>query len=217
MDNFLKLQDLLWKAKYLMRTEEEKKTAAVEEKLHNEKPHIKEFRDNLEPSGITIGEHYSSWANDHWLTEKNACIRMMLAFIKTGGSWNDPLIMGFIAAWANSEIQHPVLERMVKHTLSNNLLTHPLTTLVSDYHKYLRKKPSHAPKKDVIEYLPTLMTYFEVKSISGTGKQLKIDNKTVRSHLTTLAGVNYKILIDENFKYYKKIKETHAKWLLINK
>lgn len=220
MDSFLKLQDLLRKAEQYLLTEDEKELLAEEEKLHREKPHIKEQLDyinSLRSTKITIGEHYSSSANYHWLHEKNACIRMMLAFIRTGGDWYSPLIIGFIAAWANSEIQHPVLERMVKHILLNNLLECPLNTTMSDYARINSKKPNHAPTKDVIEYLPTLMTYFEVKTINGTGKQLKIDNKTVRSHLTKLVGADYKILIDENFRFYKEIKEVHAKWMLINK
>ena len=220
MDNFLKLQDLLRKAEQYLLTEEEKELLAEEEKLHREKPHIKEqlnFIDSLFSTKITIGEFHSSRANHLWLDEKNACIRMMLAFIRTGGNWHDPLIVGFVAAWANSEIQHPVLERMVKHILLNNLLECPLNTTMSDYARIASKNPNHAPTKDVIEYLPTLMTYFEVRTINGTGKQLQIDNKTVRSHLTKLAGADYKILIDENFRFYNEIKEVHAKWMLINK
>jgi hypothetical protein len=218
MGNFLLLQELLREAKYCVLTEDEQESWAAEIKLHEEKTHIKELHDMIESNGEkTIGEHFSSMANHHWRDEKNACLRMMLAFIKSNGSWHSSLIIGFIAAWANSEIQHPVLERMVKHTLNNNLLKYPLTTKVSDYEKSINTKPSHAPKKDVIEYLPTLMTFFEVKTINGTGTQLKIDNKTVRSHLTKLAEGDYKILIDESFEHYKWIKKVHAKWVLINK
>jgi len=163
----------------------------------------------------TIGEYFSRQAHHHWNNEKSESIEYISDYIETSETCCDTTIIGFIGAWTNSEIQHPIIEKLVKHTLKNNLLKYPLNTTVRKYLASNSKKPSHAPKKDVIHYLDTLMTYFEVRTINGTSKRLSIAPKSVREHLKKLVAPddNYQILLDESFIYYNDIQLIYNKWI----
>jgi uncharacterized protein (UPF0305 family) len=164
---------------------------------------------------ISIGEYYSRQAHYHWNNEKNESIEVISDYIVTGEAICPSTIIGFIAAWTNSEIQHPIVEKLVKHTLKNNLLKLPLNTTVSDYLAFINKKPNHAPIKDPIESLEVLMFYFKIKSVNGVYNKLKMPRATIKDHLDKLVGkgYDYKILIDQNFEHYKKIEIIYKKWI----
>jgi hypothetical protein len=210
------LSELLSQAEFTLVTEEEKYA-------YNNNPQIismfKEMDERIKElpdlNEISIGDYYSRYAHCHWNNEKSDCIEDISVYIKSGETVSSSMILGFIAAWVNSEIQHPKVEELVKHTMKHDLLKYPLTTTVNDYVNLSRKKPNHRPIKHPIHYLDTLMVYFEIRTVNGTGNRLGISPKSVREHLTKLVGANesYKILIDEEFKYYNAIQKTYIKWL----
>lgn len=210
------LLELLSTAEFTLVTEEEKYA------YNNNPQRIPAWKDLDEQidklpdfNEISIGDYYSRYAHCHWNNEKDDCIENISDYIKSGETVSSSTILGFIAAWVNSEIRHPKIEELVKHTMKHDLLKCPLTTTVNDYVNLSRKKPNHRPSKHPIYYLDTLMTYFEIKTINGTGTRLGIDNKSVREHLTKLVGVDehFSILIDEQFQYYKNIQKSYIKWL----
>jgi hypothetical protein len=216
MDVLLKL---LSQADYVLTTEDEinafnndprwiSKFKRLDEKLER-------CRENHDFTKLSIGEYFSRTAHYHWRTEESESIEHILEYIKTGETYDPTGIIGFIAAWTNSEIQHPIIEKLVKHTLQNNLMKYPLNTKVIDYFAAVNKKPNHAPKKDPIESLDVLMFYFKIKSVNGVYNELKMPRATIKDRLDKLVGTgyDYKILIDQNFEHYKKIEIIYKKWL----
>jgi hypothetical protein len=164
---------------------------------------------------ISIGESFSPPAQRLWSSNEKECIDYITEYITTGEAFEPKLIIGFIALWMNSEIQHPIIENLVKHTLKNDLLKYPLSTTVNEYNLIKSKKPNHAPKINPFRLVDTLMVYFEIKTISGTAKRLGVDRKVVKDYLSKIVKgeVEYKVLIDENFEHYKLIQKTYCKWL----
>ncbi|MBA6233142.1 MULTISPECIES: hypothetical protein [unclassified Colwellia] len=213
MENLI---ELLGKAEFILATEEEKyaynNNPQIISRFKELDERIKELPDLNE---ISIGDYYSRYAHCHWNNEKDDCIEEISDYIKSGETVSSSIILGFIVAWVNSEIRHPKVEELVKHTMKHDLLKYPLTTTVNDYVNLSRKKPNHRPTKHPIHYLDTLMTYFEIRTVNGTGNRLGISNKSVREHLTKLVGVDedFGILIDEQFKYYTAIQKAYFKWL----
>ncbi len=208
-----KLLDLLVQAKWSLASEEELN-------LYNSRPSPllqninKSIKDQHDFNLTSIGEYFSDTAKTLWFNEEEQCIEMLSDYIGTGKDCPESIIIGFIAAWSYSEIQHPILDKLAKHTLRCNLLKYPLNTTVAKYLVEAKKKVAHRPKKDVLHYLDTLMTYFEVKTINKTGNMLCIDNKTVRDRLRKLVGDNsYEILIDESFIYFKDIQRIYNMWI----
>jgi len=213
-----RLLELLRGAEYQLMTEDEIGAIFGDQKLTNIINDLHEKAKKL-PSydEVSIGEYYSRQAHYHWKNEQSESIEVISDYIKTSDAICPSTIIGFIAAWTNSEIEHPILEKLVKHTLKNNLLKFPLNTTVSDYHALTSKKPNHAPENDPIKSLDILMVYFEIQSVNGVGTRLKKAPQTIRDHLYKLVGKiadkpDFTILIDKDFEHYRKIEEIYKRW-----
>lgn len=214
-----RLLKLLSQAKHHLLTKEEIDAINGDQALANILHDLRR-RDEKLPSydEISIGEYYSRQAHYHWNNEKNESIEVISDYIVTGEAICPSTIIGFIAAWTNSEIQHPIVEKLVKHTLKNNLLKLPLNTTVSDYLAFINKKPNHAPENSPLESLEILMVYFEIRTVNGVSKRLGKPRSTITDHLSKLVGIenNYQILIDKDFTHHNKVKEIYNKWSVQN-
>ncbi len=199
----------------------------AEKKAFNSSPSVNAMFDDLrgkvnelrDYNKISIGEEFAQEALRGWNDHKAESINRITEYIATGNVMEPRFIIGLISLWVNSEIQHPIVEELVKHSLKNDLLKLPLSTTVNEYNSIKYKKPNHAPKSSPFLWVETLMTYFEIKTISGTSKNLGIDRKSVKEHLSKIVKgeVEYKVLIDENFEHYKLIQKTYYRWLAYKK
>jgi len=164
---------------------------------------------------ITIGDFYSGRALLFWETERENCIEMITKTIKSNGVVSNNTLIGFIGAWLNSDIDHPLVSKLVKYCFKNNLLEYPINITVNEHMKLTEIKPKHRPKDHHYEYLDTLMNYFEIKTINGVAKSLKSNARTVRTHLNKLVdgeGKDHQKLIDENYIHYDHIKSIYGRW-----
>jgi hypothetical protein len=210
------LLQLLSQSHYVLATEDEINASNNNLGLISITERIDEkLKANHDFTKLSIGEYFSRIAHYHWRTEETESIEHILEYIKTGETYCPTSIIGFVAAWTNSEIQHPIIEKLVKYTLQNNLMKYSLNTKVIDYFAAVNKKPNHAPTKDPIESLEVLMFYFKIKSVNGVSTKLKMPRATIKDRLDKLVGKgnDYRILIDQNFEHYKKIEIIYKKWL----
>jgi hypothetical protein len=210
------LYDLLDKAQMYLITEEEKEAFNNNPKIIAKFKKIDEMQKNIPNFDNTgIGEWMLRGAIGLWNTDNSGVIKDITDFIENDEHFSDYLLIGLTAAWANSDLDHPVIVKLVKHALKNDLIKYPLNTTMTEYLALTNKAPSNRAKKDVIEILDMLMYYFQTTSIAGVSKFLGVDRSDVRKYLNRLVdGKNqdYKILIDKEDKYYKMIRKLYVKW-----
>jgi hypothetical protein len=210
------LYDLIDKAHMYLLTEEEKEAFNTNPKIIAKFKKLDEMQKNIPNfDNISIGEWFPRWAIGMWNTDNSGVIKGITDFIENDEHLSDYFLIGFTAAWANSDIDHPVIVKLVKHALKNDLIKYPLNTTMTEYSALTKKAPSNRAKKDVIEILDMLMYYFQTTSIVGVSKSLGVDRSDVRKYLNRLVdGKNqdYKILIDKEDMYYETIRNLYDKW-----
>ena len=213
----IKLLDLLTRAELLLCPEEDKKALNSYKMIAELKKISDKFPDLDKES---IGDFYSRQACSLWDNDQSDCISFISKYLEqitpeTNKENMSTLVIGFIAAWINSDIQHIKVEELVKKTIKHNLLKYPLDMPVNEYFSVTNKKANHRPKKDVFEFFDTLMFYVQIKNVKGTSRVLNISERSVRYHLRQLVGEgkDFKLLIDKKFKWHDKIQEIYNLWV----
>lgn len=206
------LRKLLRLADLYLLTDEEKRTLNDSDMFKS----IDEQRKNTSDfEQLSIAQNFSRHAFSLWLNEESESIKYITDYIEGDKSFPCEAILGFVAAWVNSDIQHPKVEELVKHVLKHDLLKFSLNMSVIDYLDKTKIKIPHRKKNDVFSCLNSLMGFFETRTINATADLVGNGNRQkVRNELKRLIGEDAEIgqLIEKDFKYYGVIESLHKKW-----